>query len=58
MHKSTIALILTNKSLSFPNSIVIDTGFNDHPKLLVTFAWSPLTWFDPKNLKTYPKIPF
>ena len=38
MHKLTITLILTYKSLSFPNSIVIDTGFNDYPKLLVTFA--------------------
>lgn len=43
MHKSTIALILKNKSLSFPNSIVIDTGFNDYPKVLVTFVWSHLT---------------
>ena len=50
VHKSTIALILTNKPLSFQSSSVIETGLSDHHKLIATFVKSHFTRLNPKTV--------
>ena len=50
VHKSTIALILSKKPLSFQSSSVIETGLSDHQKLIATFVKSHFTRLNPKTV--------
>ena len=49
-HKSTIDLILRNKSLSFQSSSVIETGLSHHHKLIATFVKPHFTRLNPKTV--------
>ena len=47
-HKSTIDLILTNKSKNFQNTCITETGLSDFHKLISTFFKTQITRLKPK----------
>ena len=47
-HKSSIDLILTNKTKSFQNTWITETGLSDFQKLILTFFKIQITHLKPK----------
>ena len=50
MHKSTIYLNLTNKSLFFQSSSAVEAGLTDHHKFKAKFVKSHFARLDPKTV--------